>query len=74
MRELTEQERLRLILEPIARQALMTGPRSQAPSYRAIRKMVRYLLVSPLHNKVPQYMRGSWRSWPAEIGVTPNEV
>jgi hypothetical protein len=57
-------------LEPIARLMLMTGPRSQNPSYCAIRKMVHYLLESPMHAKVPQHMRGSWRSWSTNIGRT----
>ncbi len=55
-------------LRPLAQAMLMTGERSQKPTGRAISKMVRYLLASPLHQFSRRHQRGSWRSWPKNMG------
>lgn len=52
----------------LARPMLMTSERATPPKDRAIRKMVRYLLASPLHMITLRHQRGSWRSWPSDIG------
>lgn len=55
-------------LYPLARAMLMTSPTAQQPRMRAVRKMARYLLASPLHQHTLRHQRGSWRSWPRNIG------
>jgi hypothetical protein len=57
-----------------AQQYLMTGDRARTPTFRAVRKMARYLTSSPLHYRTPMHMRGSWRSWPRDIGRTADEA
>jgi hypothetical protein len=62
---------------------LMTGPRSQKPSWRAVRKMMVVLATAPRVQlvglgkrvpypmTVPQHVRNSWRSYP-HIAITAN--
>lgn len=50
------------VLIPVAIKMLMTGPRSQKPTRRAVLKTVKWLKQSPLHAITPQHLRGSWRS------------
>jgi hypothetical protein len=47
-----------LIQFHLAEAALMTGPRAQKPTGRAIRKTVRRM-------KAGGKLEGGWRSWPA---------
>jgi hypothetical protein len=55
--------------QSIAFEMLRTGPSSKPPTERAVRKMARYLLASPLHSLTYRHQRGSWRTWPRNIGV-----
>lgn len=53
---------------PLALEMLRTGPKATPPKMRAVRKMARYLMASPLHSFTRRHQRGSWRSWDRDIG------
>jgi hypothetical protein len=58
-----QKEMIRQAMIPAATMVLMSGPKAQKPSFKAVRKAVRWLLASELHVKAAAHVRGSWRSW-----------